>query len=264
MAGNGSGYVDSGHQDWEAVRAAVRGQGPGVHTPDEIVVVTLGRTNYDSALELQECLRNERIATVIPDVLLLLEHPPVYTLGRGASAVHLGAAAQGRVPVRRVSRGGQVTFHGPGQLVGYPVIDLSQRCADVRGYLRRLEDFLICTVARLGLGSGRIPGYTGVWVSGRKLASIGIGLRHWVSAHGFALNVNTDLEYFDPITPCGIPDVRMTSLWAEGIHADMGEVIRHSAQAFVETFGYARVRHVRAIFSGAKDVGAGTGSRAAG
>ena len=208
---------------------------------DSLAVVRLGRIDYDEALEMQEELRERRIRGEIPDLLLLLEHPPVYTLGRGASPAHLGPVGHGAIPIRRVGRGGQVTFHGLGQLIGYPIIDLGERGADVRVYLRALEEVLIRAVAGFGLESRRQPGQTGVWVEGRKLASIGVGIKRWVTAHGFALNVNTDLSYFASIVPCGLPDVRMTSLDAEGLHVSVSRCGGRVGRAFAMVFGYQNV-----------------------
>jgi len=209
---------------------------------DLLVTAELGVVRYDTALELQEALRDLRIRGAIPDLLLLLEHPPVYTLGRGATTDHLGAAATGSVPVRRVGRGGGMTFHGPGQIVGYPIIDLSLRNRDVHAYLRCLESALIRAVGRFGIGGERVPGRPGVWVGGRKLASIGIGVKRWVTTHGFALNISTDLRYFEAIVPCGLPGVQMTSLLAEGTHPDRRDVETCVAQEIARELGCRVVR----------------------
>jgi lipoyl(octanoyl) transferase len=209
-----------------------------------LVVADLGVIDYDVAHELQAQLRDRKVAGFGADWLLLLEHPPVYTLGRGAALAHLGDAGRGTVPVRRVRRGGEVTFHGRGQLVGYPIIDLGRLAIgarDLHAYLRRLEGVLIRAVGRVGLAAGRSPGRTGVWVRGCKLASIGIGVRRWVTTHGFALNVSTDLGYFERIVPCGLRGVRMTSLSAEGIATDVATVGIIVAREFATEFGYASV-----------------------
>jgi lipoyl(octanoyl) transferase len=211
----------------------------------DLVIAALGLVEYDVASTIQEELRARRIEGALrADVLLLLEHPPVYTLGRGATLAHLGAAAGGTVPVRRVGRGGQVTFHGPGQLVGYPIVDLARRTPDLHAYLRNLEDVLIRGARTAGVAAERVAGRTGVWVQGRKLASIGIGVRRWVTTHGFALNVTTDLTYFDAIVPCGIAGVRMTSLSAEGVMTDIGTVGAHVAAEMIRTLGYAEAAWV--------------------
>jgi len=200
-----------------------------------------GCVDYDQAVLWQERLVARRLAGG-PDALLLLEHPPVYTLGRSADARHLGHAAPGDVPVRRVSRGGQVTYHGPGQLIGYPVVALGAQGRDVHRYLRALEEVLIGTIGTFGIAAERRPGFTGVWVRGRKIASIGIAVRRWVAWHGFALNVGRDLGGFDAITPCGIAGVEMTSIAGEGGPDDIARVIPVAVARFVDVFRYDGVR----------------------
>jgi lipoyl(octanoyl) transferase len=185
-----------------------------------LIVRDLGRQPYAEVLELQRSLCRQRIAgDVQDDVLLLVEHEPVITLGRGtrATSLPLGPAELERrgVQVFEVERGGDVTFHGPGQLVGYPIIDLRRHREDLHWYLRRLESGLIAALGTLGIEAGPNPGLTGVWTGGRKLASIGIHVKQWVTFHGFALNVTTELSYFDLIVPCGIHDVIMTSVSRE-------------------------------------------------
>jgi len=199
-----------------------------------------GCVDYDRAVAWQERLVARRFAGG-PDVLLLLEHPPVYTLGRNADPRHLGPARAGDVPVRTVSRGGQVTYHGPGQLVGYPVVALAAQGRDVHRYLRALEEVLIASLGEFGIAAERRSGFTGVWVRGRKIASIGIAVRRWVAWHGFALNVGRDLEGFASITPCGIHDVEMTSVAREGGPDDVARVIPVVLSRFVEIFCYGRV-----------------------
>ena len=204
----------------------------------------LGKVEYGRALALQEELVSRRLAGG-PDVLLLLEHPPVYTLGRGADPRHLGAAG-GAVPVVRVSRGGEVTYHGPGQLVGYAIVDLRGLRPDVRWYVHSLEEVLIRALDDLGIRAGTRPGLRGVWVTDRKIASIGVALRRWVTWHGFALNVGADLGGFVSITPCGIADVRMTSVAREGGTGSL-ETAREAVLArFLETFGYVGARPLAA------------------
>jgi lipoyl(octanoyl) transferase len=213
--------------------------------PEILVAVRLGRVEYDAALELQEHVRERRVRGEVPDLLLLLEHPPVYTLGRGADPADLGAARDGAVPIRRVGRGGAVTFHGPGQVIGYPIVALRGPTADVKGYLRALESALIRAVSEWELAAGRVPGATGVWVEGRKLASIGIGVRCGVTTHGFALNVSTDLSYFTRIVPCGLQRVRMTSLADEGLDVATAAVEESIARALTEILGYRGLAWVR-------------------
>jgi lipoate-protein ligase B len=175
---------------------------------------------YAEALDLQRRLARARSSGAVgEDVLLLVEHPPVVTLGRSSKVGNLTTpapllAANG-VELYEVERGGDVTFHGPGQLVGYPIVDLKRHRKDLHWYLRQVEEALIRACDAHGLSCGRNPGFTGVWTGGRKLASIGVHAREWVTWHGFALNVCTNLRYFDLIVPCGIQDVCMTSLEAE-------------------------------------------------
>ena len=186
-------------------------------TARELWAVSLGVLDYAEALELQRNVARERISGSIPqDVLLLVEHPPVVTLGRSSKDSHLVASpaylqSKG-VELFEVERGGDVTFHGPGQLVGYPIIDLKRHRLDLHWYLRQLEQSLIDALGGYGVSAERNVGYTGVWTNGKKIASIGVHARDWVTWHGFALNVTTDLGYFDLIVPCGISGVVMTSL----------------------------------------------------
>ena len=170
--------------------------------------VDLGRRGYEEALALQRRLVAARQQARIPDVLVFVEHPPTYTLGRGGGREHLLADeatlnALG-AQVIETDRGGGITFHGPGQLVGYPIIDLSSWQRDVHEYLRALEAVLVDAVLELGIEAAREPGLTGVWHPKGKLAAIGVRVSRWVTSHGFALNIATDLEYFKHIVPCGI------------------------------------------------------------
>lgn len=189
-------------------------------TPRHLLVVDLGRRAYGDVLELQRAVARARISgDVDQDVLLLVEHPPVVTLGRSSKDAHLLAnheqlRARG-VELFDVERGGDVTFHGPGQLVGYPIIDLKGHKQDLHWYLRQVEEVLIRALAQLDIAGERVERYTGVWTRGRKIASIGVHARDWVTWHGFALNVTTELSYFDLIVPCGIPAVTMTSVQRE-------------------------------------------------
>jgi len=199
-----------------------------------------GCVDYRRALAWQEALLDRRLRGGA-DALLLLEHPPVYTLGRRADRRHLGAAADGPVPVVETGRGGEVTYHGPGQLVGYPIIDLKRHTQDLHWYLRQVEEGLIVALGALGIDAERNKGKTGVWTKGRKIASIGVHARDWVTWHGFALNVNTDLSYFDMIVPCGITGVEMTSVARElGIpRADAAGARAEVVRAFGSVFGLA-------------------------
>lgn len=203
-----------------------------------LMVQDLGRRAYGEVLELQRVLCRQRIAGEIDeDILLLVEHDPVVTLGRGTRAESLPLPKpeleRRGVEVFEVERGGDVTFHGPGQLVGYPVVDLRQHREDLHWYLRRLEAGLITGLGRLGVAAGPNPGLTGVWTRGRKIASIGIHVKQWVTFHGFALNVSTDLSYFDLIVPCGIRDVIMTSVAAELGRSDPTVLWEETRQAVI-------------------------------
>jgi lipoyl(octanoyl) transferase len=240
-------------------------------TGPELWVVSLGRVAYADALELQRRVARARISGAVPeDVLLLVEHPPVVTLGRSTKAHNLTSSpedlASRGVELFEVERGGDVTFHGPGQLVGYPIVDLKRHRKDLHWYLRQVEEALIAALAEYGIEGGRSAGYTGVWVdagrgtgdagreterpvpahptspvprpaSPRKIASIGVHARDWVTWHGFALNVNTELSYFDLIVPCGIAGVDMTSVARErGGPVDMREIEDRVARGFGRVF----------------------------
>ena len=180
-----------------------------------ISIQWLGRVDFQQSLALQDRLVSERRAGAIPDQLLLLEHDPVYTIGRTPDQSSLRDAAHLPHPVVQINRGGQATYHGPGQLVGYPILDLRNHGQDLHRYLRALEDLLIKVCADFRVTARRREGLTGAWVIDRKIASIGVGVRHWISMHGFALNVCGDLAPFQEITPCGIAGVSMTSLQGE-------------------------------------------------
>jgi lipoyl(octanoyl) transferase len=203
-------------------------------------VQDLGRQPYARVLELQRSLARRRIAGELEDdLLLLVEHEPVVTLGRGTRphSLPLSASALARkgVEVYEVERGGDVTFHGPGQLVGYPILDLRAHREDLHWYLRSLESALIAGLDTLGITAGTNPGLTGVWTRGRKIASIGIHVKQWITYHGFALNVSTDLTYFDLIVPCGIRDVVMTSVALESGRTDRA-LWADTRQAVVDAF----------------------------
>src|SRR3954462_2294078 len=178
----------------------------------------LGRVAYADALARQRALGDDRRAGRVDDLLLLVEHPHVLTLGvRGdGGRSHILAApevlAARGVAIQETGRGGDVTYHGPGQIVGYPILDLKPDRCDVHRYVRDLEEVLIRTVADFGIEAGRVPGLTGVWVKDEKLAAIGVRIARWITSHGFALNVTTNLDYFGLIVPCGIADRGVTSI----------------------------------------------------
>jgi lipoyl(octanoyl) transferase len=174
---------------------------------------------YGEAHRLQERLVDARVAGRIDDTLLLVEHPPVFTLGRAAKAEHIlrpkDALESLGFEVHETGRGGDVTYHGPGQLVGYPIVDLRPDRTDVRKYVASLEETMIRTVATYGITAGRISGLNGTWVGDRKIGAVGVRIRHWVTMHGFALNVTTDLRHFQLIVPCGITNKDVTSIARE-------------------------------------------------
>jgi lipoyl(octanoyl) transferase len=202
----------------------------------------LGRMDYGKALELQQQLVAERKQGVIPDQLLLLEHPHVITLGRNGRLENLLADDQvlGRAGIAffPTDRGGDITYHGPGQLVGYPIVDLREWKRDVGAYVRAIEQVIIDTLADFAIVGGRIAGLTGVWVEGRKIAAIGVHISRWVTSHGFALNVSTDLSYFQYIVPCGLTKP-VTSMAQLGVHATLEEVSRSLAGHFGRVFDCA-------------------------
>ena len=192
----------------------------------------LGRVRFEDALALQEKIVAEKIADASrADEVLLLEHEPVFTIGRTPDQSSLRDAAQLPHPVVQINRGGQATYHGPGQLVGYPILDLQTRGKDLHIYLRALEQLLIDICSEFGVSASRRDGLTGVWVGERKLASIGVGVRRWISMHGFALNVCGPLEGFAHITPCGIAGVEMTSLEREAGRPIFVEEVANSVAA---------------------------------
>ena len=211
-----------------------------------LAVVDLGRRPYGPTLELQRALCRARVeGRIDQDLLLLVEHDPVVTLGRSTKASSLpvppGDLPAHGVEVFEIERGGDVTFHGPGQLVGYPIVDLQHLTPDLHWYLRELEGALIDALATLHIAGQRNPGQTGVWVGARKIASIGVHVKKWVTLHGFALNVTTDLRYFDLIVPCGIDGVQMTTVWREADPRMDGwtdaETWRVTREAVIEAFG---------------------------
>ena len=203
----------------------------------------LGRVGYREAEALQVRLRDALRAGEGPEHLLLLEHPHVYTLGRNASPDDLVLGPEARaargIEVAECDRGGQVTYHGPGQLVGYPIVDLDPDRRDVRRYVRDLQETIVRTLADFGIASGVRVGQeaVGVWVGEEKIASIGVHLKRWITTHGFALNVTTDLSYFAGIVACGMPQVRLTSIERlTGARPPLAEVAARYAVRFGEVF----------------------------
>ena len=175
-------------------------------------IIRLGRKAYDEVWDRQKRLVDERRLGTVPDTLILVEHDPVYTLGKNSNENHLLRSRDTNIPVYQIERGGDVTFHGPGQLVGYPILDLHDHRLSVSWYIRTLEAVLIETLGQFFIEARRRAGLTGVWVGEEKIAALGVRLSRWVSMHGFALNVNTDLNFFDGIIPCGIFEYDVTSM----------------------------------------------------
>lgn len=196
---------------------------------------------WAEAYALQQELSEQRKRQEIPDQLLLVEHPHVVTMGRNGHMSNLIAGeevlARTGIDFHHTNRGGDVTYHGPGQLVGYPILDLNDWKRDVHAYVRAVEDVIIQTIGVFGLEGGRVEGATGVWVNGAKICAIGVHISRWVTSHGFALNVETDLQYFQYIIPCGLT-LPVTSMRALGVGASMAEVKLALRQQFAKVFGY--------------------------
>lgn len=205
----------------------------------------LGLIPYAEALALQSDLVARRRTGDIPDQLLLLQHPHVITLGTGSSRSHVLADESRRrdlgIDLVEVGRGGDVTYHGPGQLVGYPILDLKPDRKDLHQYLRDLEAVLVQALEEMGIGAERKPDLTGVWVDGRKIATIGVRVSSgWITSHGFALNVSNDLSFFETIVPCGIQDVSVTSVSQElGRTCGIAEILGIVSEAFSGIFGHS-------------------------
>ncbi len=200
----------------------------------------LGRLDYGRALELQRALVEKRKQGLIPDQLLIVEHPHVITLGRNGKPAHLLASeailSRAGISFFPTDRGGDITYHGPGQLVGYPILDLREWKRDVVAYVRAIEQVLIDTLEDFGIAAGREQGMTGVWVAGRKVAAIGVHISRWITSHGFALNVTTDLQYFQYIVPCGLAKP-VTSMAELGAAPERAALIASLARHFAKQFG---------------------------
>jgi len=208
----------------------------------ELVYKDLGRLDYIAALALQERLVDLKQRAPSADILLFVEHSHVYTLGRGGNESNILAPEE--VPVYRTSRGGDVTYHGPGQLVAYPIIDLRSKLRkDVHRYLRNLEMTAMRTLEDFGLKGSRRPPFTGIWIGDRKIAAIGVAVRRCITYHGLALNVNTDLSYFNRIVPCGLAWADVTSMAKElGAEQPMAKVREKILHHFAELFGYSGLK----------------------
>jgi lipoyl(octanoyl) transferase len=225
-----------------------------------LAVCHLGPTPYREGVALQEALVRGRVAArddapggaEATDWLLFPDHPPVLTLGRGGSEQSLRVSREALAALgvewSETARGGDLTWHGPGQLVGYPIVDLEPRGRDLHRYLRDLEEVLVLALERWGIPSCRVPGRTGVWVAGEKIASLGIAVRHWVGYHGFALNVAPDLRFFELIHPCGLRDIRMTSVAARlGASAPtLDQARKEVAELLADRLGCDGIRRVPA------------------
>jgi lipoyl(octanoyl) transferase len=202
-------------------------------------LVDVGRIGYPRALALQSDTVERRKRGEIPDQLLIVEHPHVVTMGRNGHMENVLASPdvlrRAGIELHHTDRGGDVTYHGPGQMVGYPILDLREWKRDVGAYLRALEQVLIEALADFGIAGGRLPGATGVWVEGAKIAAMGVHISRWVTSHGFALNLDTDLDYFKYIVPCGLTQP-VTSMRALGCTASRAEVTTSVARAFGRVF----------------------------
>lgn len=195
-----------------------------------MIVQDLGLVAYSTAFKLQQQLADDVFTGCSRETMMLLEHYPVYTIGRGGCDQNI---LDQSIQAIRISRGGDVTYHGPGQLVGYPVLNLRKRGGDLRHYLRFLEEVLISVVADFGVRAFRVDGKTGVWTEQGKLAAIGVGVRHWVTMHGFAMNVNNDLSAFSFINPCGMAACPIASMETlSGRHIAVDEVKERIAERF--------------------------------
>lgn len=213
-----------------------------------MLAARLGRTEYRECWDLQRRLARARADAAVPDILLLTEHDHVYTIGRSGDNRHLLATdeelSRTGVAVVHTDRGGDITYHGPGQLVGYPILDLTAHGSDLHAYLRMLEEAVIRTLFEFGLSAGRHPSYTGVWVGGEKICAIGVRTSRWITTHGFALNVSTDLKRFDRIIPCGIFEKGVTSMNSRlGREVTLGDVEQAIATHMGAVFS-SRIRWV--------------------
>ena len=210
----------------------------------------LGLIDYQEAWDLQRIIFNQVVDKEIQDTLILLEHPHTYTLGKVADKKNLVGGKdyleKNKISVFEIDRGGDITYHGPGQIVGYPIIKLEDWEKDTHKYLRALEEVIIMTCKNYGLDAGRNPKYTGVWIGNRKIAAIGVKISRWVTMHGFAFNVNTDLSLFNGIIPCGISDKEVTSLRKELAKKEINisEVKTILLGNFKKVFGYDIVEEI--------------------
>ncbi|MGH9558009.1 MAG: lipoyl(octanoyl) transferase LipB [Bryobacteraceae bacterium] len=222
------------------LEVAVRSQEPGARSQNRCLVDDLGRMGYAEAFALQQDMVAKRKRGEIPDQLLIVEHPHVVTMGRNGHDENILATpellARAGIEFHRTDRGGDVTYHGPGQIVGYPIIDLREWKRDVVAYVRGIEQVLIDALAEFGIYAGRVAGATGVWTEQGKIAAIGVHISRWVTSHGFALNLDTDLNYFRYIVPCGLTKP-VTSMRAMGSNASRAETVEAIERRFGRVFG---------------------------
>lgn len=202
-------------------------------------ILDLGKSHYNDAWELQKRLQSQRISGQIDDQLLLVEHFPVYTLGKNTPKEHLLTKESDNISIIQTDRGGDITFHGPGQLVGYPILDLNQYKRSISWYMRELEQLIIDVLKEYDINAGRKKGLTGVWVKGKKIAALGVRISKWVTMHGFSLNINPDLKYYQGIIPCGLTEYGVTSM-ADLLNDDVPNM---------SEIKYTLVKHFIAIFS---------------
>ena len=201
-------------------------------------ILDLGKSHYNDAWQLQKRLQSQRISGQIDDQLLLVEHFPVYTLGKNTPREHLLTKESDNISIIQTDRGGDITFHGPGQLVGYPILDLNQYKRSITWYMRELEQLIIDVLKEYDINGERKKGLTGVWVEGKKIAALGVRISKWVTMHGFSLNINPDLKYYQGIIPCGIKDYGVTSmadLLGNDV-PDMSEIKDTLVQHFIAKF----------------------------
>ena len=201
-------------------------------------ILDLGKSHYNDAWKLQKRLQSQRISGQIDDQLLLVEHFPVYTLGKNTPREHLLTKESDNISIIQTDRGGDITFHGPGQLVGYPILDLNQYKRSITWYMRELEQLIIDVLKEYDINAERKKGLTGVWVKGEKIAALGVRISKWVTMHGFSLNINPDLKYYQGIIPCGIKDYGVTSmadLLGNDV-PDMSEIKNTLVQHFIAKF----------------------------
>ncbi len=214
--------------------------------PRKLVYCDLGYIDYKDAWDLQKAIHQLRVENKIDDVLFLLEHPHTYTLGKTADKQNLigdkNFLDENKISVYDIDRGGDITYHGPGQIVGYPIINLTKWKQDTHKYLRAIEEVIIKVCGEYGLTGKRVEKYTGVWTGERKICAIGIKVSRWITMHGFAFNVNTDLNLFNGIIPCGISDKEVTSLKKElGAEISLAEVKEKIINSFVSEFSFDQI-----------------------